>query len=333
MARKRGGVAGFYDRNKGWLKKAVPAGLSFIPGVGIPLAAAAGAAFGADKEGRSFFNLSNIPGALRGAVEGYGIGKGTQAVAGGVKGLLAPKIPKGLEAGTSALEGLNVPDLNLPNVPTGLRARGVFEGMGGGDLAPVNMASRVGLTPGMTAQGSFAPQQAAFRLGGQVAPVDVSRLAAAGGRTLGAPPPNMNIGMTPGAAAQGSFAPQQAAFRMGGQVAPVDAGRVTANTPAMLAPTPTPTPMPAPTGTLPAGQMRFRQAMYQPQVLAAGVQGLLGALPDARSAAMDAQTRLAQQQFDEDRRRFQMEEERKRRIAELLMPYMQQNFPQYLGGR
>lgn len=302
MARKRGGVAGFYDRNKGWLKKAVPAGLSFIPGVGIPLAAAAGAAFGADKEGRSFFNLSNIPGALRGAVEGYGIGKGTQAVAGGVKGLLAPKMAakagaKGLEAGTSALEGLNVPDLNLPNVPTGLRARGVFEGMGGGDLAPVNMASRVGLTPGV------GPITSTDLIGRSV-----NQYLASGGPTTA---PNITTAsrlLSPTSPPPSSTVPPPSSGGAGGSGG--GAG-----------------------GSGGSGQMKFRQAMYQPQVLAGIAQGALGMLPDARSAAMDAQTRLAQQQFDEDRRRFQMEEERKRRIAELLMPYMQQNFPQYLGGR
>lgn len=247
MARKRGGVAGFYDRNKGWLKKAVPAGLSFIPGVGIPLAAAAGAAFGADKEGRSFFNLSNIPGALRGAVEGYGIGKGTQAVAGGVKGLLAPKAPD-ISGAMSRASGM------IGQANQQIAANPAFGGMTAGAGAGAGGYGGVGSMPGI-----------GFGLGGEM--------------------------------------------------------------PSPVVPPPT-TPPPA---TNPP--MRWRDAMKQPQVLASGVQGLLGMLPDAKSAAMDAQTRLAQQQFDEEKRRFQMEEERKRRIAELLMPYMQQNFPQYLGGR
>lgn len=85
--------------------------------------------------------------------------------------------------------------------------------------------------------------------------------------------------------------------------------------------------------------MTFGQAIKQPQVLAGGVQGLLGMLPDAKSAAMEEQTKLGQgqldlqkAQFEEEKRRAQMEEERKRRIAEMLMPFMQKNFPQYVSG-
>ena len=78
---------------------------------------------------------------------------------------------------------------------------------------------------------------------------------------------------------------------------------------------------------------RFVQALLNPQVLGAGVQGLIGQLPSAQSAAMEAQTKLAQQQFEENKRQAQLEEERRRRIAELLMPYAMQNFPQYFGGR
>lgn len=75
MARKRGGLAGLYDRNKGAIKALAPAALSFIPGVGIPLAAAAGAALGADKEGRRYGDLG---GALKGGLSGAAIGAGTQ---------------------------------------------------------------------------------------------------------------------------------------------------------------------------------------------------------------------------------------------------------------
>lgn len=244
MARKRGGIAGFYDRNKGFLKKAVPAGLSFIPGVGIPLAAAAGAAFGADTEGRNFFNMSNIPGALRGAAEGYGIGKGTQALAGGVKGLLAPK------------------------------AAGV--GMGGatGAASQAGGYGGVGSMPGV-----------GFGLGGTSATTEpIAGLGrAAADRAFG------DLGMSLGDVA--------------------NAGKT-------------------------AGKaMGFRQALMQPQVLGSAIQAGIGQLPSAQTAALNAQTELAQKEFEERQRQNRLEEERRQRIAELLMPYAMQNFPQYFGGR
>lgn len=88
MARKRGGIAGFYDRNKGAIKALAPAALSFIPGAGIPLAALAGAALGADKPGARYGDLG---GAVRGGLSGAAIGAGTQ----GVRGLLTGGGPFG----------------------------------------------------------------------------------------------------------------------------------------------------------------------------------------------------------------------------------------------
>ena len=92
--------------------------------------------------------------------------------------------------------------------------------------------------------------------------------------------------------------------------------------------------------TPPKKPNQFIQALLNPQVLGAGVQGLLSMLPDAKSAAMEEQTKLGQgqldlqkAQFEEEKRRAQMEEERKRRIAELLMPYIQQQYGSYFGGR
>lgn len=81
-----------------------------------------------------------------------------------------------------------------------------------------------------------------------------------------------------------------------------------------------------------AGKAAFAKSLLAPQVLGSAIQGGLSMLPSAQSEALNAQTRLAQQQFDEEKRRTQMEEERKRRIAEMLMPFMQKNFPQYVSG-
>lgn len=79
MARKRGGLAGLYDRNKGFFKTAVPAALSFIPGAGIPLAAAAGAAFGGfDRPGKAGIGFDPFEG-IKGGLQGLSVGTGTQS--------------------------------------------------------------------------------------------------------------------------------------------------------------------------------------------------------------------------------------------------------------
>ena len=213
MAKKRGGVAGFYDRNKGIIQKAVPAALSFVPGVGIPLAAGAGALMrGLDRPGKAGIGFDPFA-ALKGGVEGAVVGAGTQ----GARALLT----------------------------------------GGGPLA--------GTVP---------------KIGGGGAK-GAAKLTADG-------IPRMPPGLT---------------------------------------------------GNEPAQSMKFTQALLQPQVLSGAVQGGLSMLPDAKSAAMEEQTKLGQgqldlqkAQFEEEKRRAQMEEERKRRIAELLMPLMQQSFSQYYGG-
>lgn len=98
MARKRGGLAGFYDRNKGIIKKVAPAALSFIPGVGMPLAIAAGAAMGADREGSGYFKGFDVGGAVKGGLEGYALGKGAQMAKGMLTGAKA--------AGATASPGL-----------------------------------------------------------------------------------------------------------------------------------------------------------------------------------------------------------------------------------
>ena len=72
--RKRGGIAGVYDRNKGYINPIAEIGLGLIPGVGPALAAAYGAATGFDREGQGGIGYDAKKGAL-GAVSGYGLGK------------------------------------------------------------------------------------------------------------------------------------------------------------------------------------------------------------------------------------------------------------------
>ena len=72
MARKRGGLAGFYDRNKKIIKPIA----TFTAGMVNPaLGAAVGAAMGGlDREGKSGIGL-DVGGAVKGGVTGYGMGK------------------------------------------------------------------------------------------------------------------------------------------------------------------------------------------------------------------------------------------------------------------
>jgi hypothetical protein len=84
MARKRGGIAGFYDRNKKAIKTIAPIAAGFIPGVGPLVGAALGAAMGGDTEGKGYFKGFNTGGALAGGVSGYGGAKLGQAAKGGL---------------------------------------------------------------------------------------------------------------------------------------------------------------------------------------------------------------------------------------------------------
>jgi len=88
MAKKRGGLAGLYDRNKGIIKKAAPvlAGM-----VGGPLAGAAvGAAMrGLDREGKSGIGF-DVGQGVRGGLEGYAGG----AAGKGLKGMFTAGMKK-----------------------------------------------------------------------------------------------------------------------------------------------------------------------------------------------------------------------------------------------
>ena len=113
MARQRGGLAGVWDRNKGIIKNVAPTALSFIPGVGVPLAVAARAAMeGFDRPGQGGIGFDLSEG-LKGAAQGYG-----QAMTG------------------QALKGMF----------TGAMNRAAASRLG--SLEPVDMASKIGITPG-----------------------------------------------------------------------------------------------------------------------------------------------------------------------------------------
>jgi hypothetical protein len=123
MARKRGGLAGLYDRNKGVIRMLAPAVVGAIPGLGPLAAAGLGAAMrGLDREGKRGIGFDLGQG-IRGGLEGYGAGLAGKSVAGGVKGMLAPKtaIPKVDTAtiNTDIARGLGAgPTPSIP-MPTG----------------------------------------------------------------------------------------------------------------------------------------------------------------------------------------------------------------------
>ena len=84
MAKKRGGIAGIYDRNKKVIKTLAPIAAGFIPGVGPMIGAALGAAMGGDTEGKGYFSGFNAGGAVKGGLQGYGGAKLGQAAKGGL---------------------------------------------------------------------------------------------------------------------------------------------------------------------------------------------------------------------------------------------------------
>ena len=119
MAKKRGGLAGFYDKNKKIIKP-VAAGLAGM--LGTPaLGAAVGAAFGGlDREGKKGIGV-DLGGAVKGGLSGYAAGQlgamaGKAGGAGGLKGLLtggksAATGSEALQRGTASMnKGLSMLD-------------------------------------------------------------------------------------------------------------------------------------------------------------------------------------------------------------------------------
>lgn len=109
MARKRGGIAGFYDRNKKIIKPVATglAGLFGTPALG----AAVGAAFGGlDRPGKSGIGL-DVMGAAKGGLSGYAMGKLGQSAKGGLGKIFTgggvPKLPSMPDGLTSVYDTQN----------------------------------------------------------------------------------------------------------------------------------------------------------------------------------------------------------------------------------
>ena len=86
--RKRGGLAGLWDRNKNIIKPVVSGALGLVnPALG----AAAGAAMGGlDRPGKKGIGI-DLGGAVRGGISGYGAGAAASALKGGVQGAMGAK--------------------------------------------------------------------------------------------------------------------------------------------------------------------------------------------------------------------------------------------------
>ena len=276
MARKRGGIAGLYDKSKGFLKVAAPIGLSFIPGVGIPLAAAAGAAMGADTEGKGYFSGFNVGGAIKGGLEGYGLAKGTQSIAGGVKNLLAPKTP-------DISGAMNRASSMIGQANQQIAANPAF----GGSAVGAGGYGGVGSMPGI-----------GFGLGNQPPIPDIT------------PDRAMQMGRLPMMDQTASAVPNVAL--------PLERGP----------------------GWLGSMFSSAGRALKNPEVAKFAIQGGLQQLPSAESRALQEKTqveadrlKLEQQRFEEEKRQIALEERRKSLMAQLLIPYAQENFAQYFGPR
>jgi hypothetical protein len=82
MTRRRGGSAGFFDRNKSWLKPAATIGAGLLTG-GMGGAVVGGLMRGLDREGKGGIGF-DVGQGVRGAVQGYGLGKGAGMLKSGI---------------------------------------------------------------------------------------------------------------------------------------------------------------------------------------------------------------------------------------------------------
>lgn len=132
MAKKRGGLAGLYDRNKGLFRTAAILGGTALGGPAG--GAAAGAAFrGLDRPGKRGIGF-DVGQGLRGAAEGYTIGKTAVGAKQAIGKMLAPKaaaLPS-----LAAPDSLGVVNTMLPSQATTPLATGGMSAIGNAAVAP-----------------------------------------------------------------------------------------------------------------------------------------------------------------------------------------------------
>lgn len=181
--RKRGGLAGIYDRNKKIIKPVVSGALGLInPALG----AAAGAAMGGlDREGKRGVGL-DLGGAVRGGIAGYGAGAAASALKGGVQGAMGATGLDRISAFGSGAKAGGQEYLNKP-----LLGRGAQEAAplaGGSSTAATPLSTMTG-TPAAdlssmgrnaafeTGAGAAAPAGSGMQFGATPAPDFRSRIA------------------------------------------------------------------------------------------------------------------------------------------------------------
>jgi hypothetical protein len=122
MARKRGGLAGMWDRNKKVIKAVAPMAAAFIPGVNAAMAPWIGASLGAamgglDRPGKRGIGL-DVKGAALGGLSGYAGGKMGESAQGGLSKLFTGAASSGVApaAGASASPAMLNPITGAPKV-------------------------------------------------------------------------------------------------------------------------------------------------------------------------------------------------------------------------
>ena len=259
MAKKRGGIAGFYDRNKKVIKP-VAAGLAGM--LGTPaLGAAVGAAFGGlDREGKSGIGVDMF-GAAKGAASGYAAGSAGQSL--------------GKMAGIGKIGGLE---------SAGSRLSGLFTG--GGSAAPQAVSA-----------GVKSP------VGALNTPTDFADISGIGSKYV-----------TPMPMGSSSQLPMMPQTMMGASPASIISKE--------------------PNKYLGAAK-RAGGFLERNQQMAGGVAKGIGSVLGGREEGRAAEGALALQQskFDYEKQQDESEQERRRRIAELLMPmFTQMQSRQPYGG-
>lgn len=207
--RKRGGVAGTYDRNKALVQAAAPllAGM-LIPGIGSAAAGAitGGLARGLDRPGQRGIGL-DLGAAAKGAIAGAGMGQLGGAAKAKFGEFMAERAAKKLAetaASGAVPTGPITAQFRAPTMPSALPPAGgggmALPAAGGGAATPIGgQVAGAMRAPAGGAMPSFAPSSA-----GQAASQAIRGMGGAAGAAGGMAPVAPSIGAGVGAAASGA---------------------------------------------------------------------------------------------------------------------------------